>query len=135
MGLDQAKVEIRKSKLDQEFSSFDFRSCRGGNMHQGSEHRHGEGTVRVFLVVWFWLLALTSVEVFLGYKAFEVKIMISLLMGLSVIKASLIIAYFMHLRYEKPSLAAALMPALAMVILLMFVVFPDSFRLLAMRPR
>jgi cytochrome c oxidase subunit IV len=55
-------------------------------------------------------------------------------MGLSVIKASLIIAYFMHLRYEKPSMAAALMPALVMVILLMFMVFPDSFRLLAMRP-
>ena len=103
-------------------------------MHQGPEAIHTEGTVRVFLVVWFWLLALTSVEVFLGYKAFEVKLMISLLMGLSVIKASLIIAYFMHLRYEKPSLAAVLMPALVMVILLMFMVFPDSLRLLAMRP-
>jgi cytochrome c oxidase subunit 4 len=106
----------------------------GGSMNSASEHEHTEGGVKVFLVVWFWLLALTGVEVFLGYKAFEVKIMIVLLMGLSVIKASLIIAYFMHLRYEKPSMAATLMPALVMVILLMFMVFPDSFRLLAMRP-
>ena len=83
---------------------------------------HSEGGVKVFLVVWFWLLALTGVEVFLGYKAFAVRIMIVLLMGLSVIKASLIIAYFMHLRYEKPSMAATLMPALVIVILLMFMV-------------
>ena len=103
-------------------------------MNHGSEHEHPEGTVKVFLVVWFWLLALTAVEVFLGYKAFEVNIMICLLMGLSVIKASLIIAYFMHLRYEKPSMAATLIPALVMVILLMFMIFPDSFRLLSMRP-
>jgi cytochrome c oxidase subunit 4 len=104
-------------------------------MDQASEHKHADASVKIVMVVWFWLLALTAVEVFLGYKAFEVNIMIVLLMGLSVIKASLIIAYFMHLRYEKPSMAATLMPALVMVILLMFMVFPDSFRLLAMRPR
>jgi cytochrome c oxidase subunit 4 len=104
-------------------------------MNQASEHKHAEGGVKIFMVVWFWLLALTGVEVFLGYKAFEVKLMIGLLMGLSVIKASLIIAYFMHLRYEKPSMAAALMPALVMVIVLMFMIFPDSLRLLSMRPR
>ncbi|MGA2072467.1 MAG: cytochrome C oxidase subunit IV family protein [Terriglobia bacterium] len=103
-------------------------------MDQASEHKHADTGVKIFMVVWFWLLALTGVEVFLGYKAFEVNIMIVLLMGLSVIKASLIIAYFMHLRYEKPSMAATLMPALVMVIILMFMVFPDSFRLLAMRP-
>ena len=103
-------------------------------MDQASEHKHADTNVKIFMVVWFWLLALTGVEVFLGYKAFEVNVMIVLLMGLSVIKASLIIAYFMHLRYEKPSMAATLMPALVMVIILMFMVFPDSFRLLAMRP-
>ena len=103
-------------------------------MDRATGREHAEGGVKVFLVVWFWLLALTGVEVFLGYKAFQVNIMIGLLMGLSVVKASLIIAYFMHLRYERASMAAALMPALVMVILLMFMIFPDSFRLLAMRP-
>lgn len=103
-------------------------------MNQTAEHGHVSGSRKVFLVVWFWLLALTGVEVFLGYERLGVKLMLTLLMGLSVIKASLIISYFMHLRYEKPSMAAALMPALIMVILLMFMVFPDSFRLLSMRP-
>ena len=103
-------------------------------MSSSTEHGHAEATVRVFMIVWFWLLALTAVEVFLGYKQLELKLMLVLLMGLSVIKAGLIIAYFMHLRYEKPSMALALMPALVIVIVLMNIFLPDSLRLLHMRP-
>ena len=73
-------------------------------------------------------------EVFLGYEQLELKLMLVLLMGLSVVKAALIIAYFMHLRYERSSMAAALMPALVIVIVLMNVFLPDSLRLLHMRP-
>jgi cytochrome c oxidase subunit 4 len=86
------------------------------------------------MIVWFWLLALTGIEVFLGYKQLELKLMLVLLMGLSIVKAALIIAYFMHLRYERPSMAAALMPALVIVIVLMNIFLPDSLRLLHMRP-
>ena len=104
-------------------------------MDQSSEHAHSGASVKIFLYVWFWLLALTGVEVFLGYEHLEVKLMLVLLMGLSVIKASLIISYFMHLRYERRSMALTLMPALVIVVTLMFMLFPDSFRLLQMRPR
>ncbi len=103
-------------------------------MSSSTEHAHAEGSTRVFLIVWFWLLALTAVEVFLGYEQLELKLMLVLLMGLSVVKAALIIAYFMHLRYERSSMAAALMPALVIVIVLMNVFLPDSLRLLHMRP-
>ena len=99
-----------------------------------SEQAHAESSTRTFLVVWFWLLALTGVEVFLGYKQLELKLMITILLGLSVVKAALIIAYFMHLRYEKPSMAAILMPALVIVLVLMNVFLADSLRLLHMRP-
>jgi len=103
-------------------------------MISSTESPHAEGTVRVFMIVWFWLLALTAVEVFLGYKQLELKLMLVLLLGLSVVKAALIIAYFMHLRYERASMAAILMPALIMVIVLMNIFLPDSLRLLHMRP-
>ena len=103
-------------------------------MSTSTEHPHAEGTTRVFLIVWFWLLAFTGVEVFLGYEHLELKLMLVLLMGLSIIKAALIIAYFMHLRYERPSMAATLMPALVIVIVLMNIFLPDSLRLLHMRP-
>jgi len=103
-------------------------------MSTATEHTHAEGSTRVFMIVWFWLLALTGVEVFLGYKQLELKLMLILLLGLSIIKAALIIAYFMHLRYERPSMAFTLMPALVIVIVLMNIFLPDSIRLLHMRP-
>ena len=104
-------------------------------MNQTTEHGHAEGSKRVFLFVWGWLLALTGGEVLLSYQQLELKVMLGLLMTLSVIKASLIISYFMHLRYERRSLILTLMPALVFVIGMMLVIFPDSIRLFEMRPR
>lgn len=101
-------------------------------MHETAEHV--EGTKRTFLFVWVWLVALTAVEVILAYRQLEIKVMLGILMTLSVIKATLIISYFMHLRYERRSLAWTLMPALVFVVGMMFVAFPDSIRLLLMRP-
>ncbi|MFB3921331.1 MAG: cytochrome C oxidase subunit IV family protein [Terriglobia bacterium] len=104
-------------------------------MDQSAEHAHHAGSVKLFLYVWFWLLGLTGVEVFLAYEQLGVKLMLTFLMGLSIIKASLIIAYFMHLRYERRSLVLMLMPALVFVVGMLFVFFPDSLRLLQMRPQ
>jgi len=48
------------------------------------------------------LLVLTGVEVWLGYRQiFEPVRMLEALLILSVIKSALIIAYFMHLKFEK----------------------------------
>ena len=102
-------------------------------MSAGTEHAEGGISKQVTFTVWFSLLALTAIEVFLGYEQLELKLMLTLLMGLSIIKASLIIAYFMHLRYERRSLAWTLMPALIFVVGMLFVVFPDSIRVLLMK--
>ena len=50
-----------------------------------------------FTKVWAALLGLTGIEVFLAYEQVGVWIMLVALLGLSVVKAALIIAYFMHL--------------------------------------
>jgi cytochrome c oxidase subunit IV len=104
-------------------------------MSQATEHGHAEGGKRIFFYVWGSLLAITLVETVLAYQHLELKVMLGLLMTLSIIKASLIIAYFMHLRYERRSLVLTLMPALLFVIGMMFVVFPDSIRLALMKVR
>jgi cytochrome c oxidase subunit 4 len=75
------------------------------------------------------LLLLTGFEVFLGYIQLPVIYMLVILMGASIIKAALIIAYFMHLRFERLSLVLTVVPALVVCICLMLLVFfPDSFR-------
>ncbi len=89
---------------------------------------------RLTFGVWAWLLALTGVEVFLAYLHLAVGIMLILLMGLSIVKAGLIIAYFMHLRFEKKALILTLIPALVVVVSTLSVFFPDSLRLLNMKP-
>jgi cytochrome c oxidase subunit 4 len=104
-------------------------------MEHAVENAHHAGSGRFFLLIWFWLLAITAIEVVLTYQQLSVVIMLVLLMGLSVIKAFLIIAYFMHLRYERLSLAVTLIPPLVIVICLLFLAFPDSIRLLNLRPR
>jgi cytochrome c oxidase subunit IV len=103
-------------------------------MEQNSAHVSVTATRRTFLYVWFWLLMLTGAETFLAYAQLPIKITLSLLMGLSVIKASLILSYFMHLRYERRSLALILLPGLIFIIVLLLMFFPDSFRLYTMRP-
>ncbi len=104
-------------------------------MPQISEHAHVAASQRVFVFVWGSLVALTGAEVFLAYQHLAIKVMLGLLMSLSIIKASLIISYFMHLRYERRSLALTLMPALVWVVGMLFMFFPDSIRLYQMRPR
>jgi cytochrome c oxidase subunit 4 len=99
------------------------------------EHIEGAST-KTFLTVWFALLIMTAVEVFLAYEQIPVIIFLTALVGLSVIKAALIIAYFMHLKFEKLSLFLTLFPMLILCIILMLLMFmPDSHRLMMMRPQ
>ena len=98
------------------------------------EHITG-ATGRTFVNVWVALLAMTGVEVLLAYEQVPTLIMLVALLGLSVVKASLIIAYFMHLKFERLSLFLTLFPMLVFCIILMLIFLPDSMRLLEMRPQ
>jgi cytochrome c oxidase subunit IV len=91
------------------------------------------GTIKSFTVVWIILLIFTGIEVFLAYEQINPVIMLTILVGLSVIKAALIIAYFMHLKFERFSLFLTLFPMLIFCILMMIVFMPDSMRLVIMR--
>lgn len=100
------------------------------------EVAHGEhgGSDRQNIYVWGGLLALTALEVFLAYIQIPLTLMVIILMGASIIKAALIIAYFMHLKFERLSLILTIVPTLVVVLCLFAVLFPDSFRLHNMRP-
>jgi cytochrome c oxidase subunit 4 len=91
-------------------------------------------SARLTFTVWAWLLALTGIEVFLAYEKLALHLMLVLLMGLSLVKAGLIMAYFMHLKFEKKTLVLTLIPALVIVVSTLSVFFPDSIRLLNMKP-
>ena len=98
---------------------------------QVEEAEHG--TIKSFTVVWVILLVFTGIEVLLAYEQVTPVIMLVILIGLSVIKAALIIAYFMHLKFERFSLFLTLFPMLIFCILMMLVFMPDSMRSMLMR--
>lgn len=101
----------------------------GHNSHEQAGEHHG-GSMKWFMTVWVVLLLLTAIEVFLAYIHLPVGLMLSVLLGLSFIKAGMIIAYFMHLRYDGPALAWTLLPMWIMCTLLLLVAFPDSFEII-----
>ena len=98
------------------------------------EHRHHKKAL--FLWVWGALLVMTVVEVYLTYQNMEPKRMLTILMGLSLIKAALIIGFFMHLRYEVSRMKWLTMcSVVGCLILMTLFFFPDAFRILTLGVR
>jgi cytochrome c oxidase subunit 4 len=96
---------------------------------------HEGATVGTNIAIWVGLVAITFLEVFLAYKALEPRLMLTILVMLSVAKAAMIMAWFMHLKFEKFSLVLLLIPATIFCLCMMFIFFyPEAFRLLQMRP-
>lgn len=96
---------------------------------------HQPGTKKLFMWVWFWLLILTGVEVLLAYMRLDPHPMLILLVGLSLIKSALIVAYFMHLRFEKIGLFLIIVPSLVFcLVMILIFVFPDSLRIVRLHP-
>src|ERR1700688_170070 len=105
------------------------------NTQDHAAESHAGASVGTNLAIWVGLVAITFLEVFLAYKQLQPSVMLTVLVILSVVKASMIMSYFMHLKYEKFTLVLWLVPAMIFCICMMFIFFfPEAFRLLQMRP-
>ncbi len=103
--------------------------------HDAAIETHEVGSTKLFATVWFWLLGLTGIEVFLAYLRLAPVLMLTILVGLSLVKAALIISYFMHLRFERLGLFLLLIPAMVFCICMMLIMFfPDSLRVVDLKP-
>lgn len=89
----------------------------------------------IFFWVWGALLFMTGIEVYLTYRNMPPVKMLTILMGLSLIKAGLIIGYFMHMKYEISQMKWLTMCALVVCLALMMIFFPDALRILALGPK
>src|SRR5437879_11825800 len=65
------------------------------------QRHHGKA---LFFWVWGALLIMTGIEVYLTYQNMQPAKMLTILMGLSLMKAALIIGSFMRLKYEVSAL-------------------------------
>jgi caa(3)-type oxidase subunit IV len=78
---------------------------------------------------------MTAIEVYLTYQNMQPIRMLTILMGLSLIKAGLIIGYFMHMKFEVSRMKWLTMASLVVCLALMMIFFPDAFRILALGPK
>ena len=90
---------------------------------------HGHSKAPYFWV-WGALIVMTLIEVYLAYIHLAPVTMLTILLGLSLIKAALIIAWFMHLKGEKRVMKWMLMGSVVACLVLMTVFFPDALRII-----
>jgi len=105
------------------------------NTNAHAEEAHAGASVGTNLAIWIGLVAIKGLEVFLAYKQLQPTLMLTILVVLSLVKAAMIMSYFMHLKFEKFSLVLWLVPAMIFCICMMMIFFfPEAFRLLQLRP-
>lgn len=92
------------------------------------------GGYRIYAVTWFWLLAITVVELAIVLMHVPKIVLATALIIMALLKAWLIVAYFMHLRYERLSLVYAVMvPMVFLAVILWTGTFPDALNVFNLR--
>ena len=90
-------------------------------MAQTAEHESPN-----YMAIFWWLAALTVVEIAVILPGFPKIIVGTLLVALAISKASLVAMYFMHLRFETRTLGYIAVTPLAIGTLLLLVLMPDN---------
>lgn len=101
-------------------------------------HRPAEGTeslpqglTRLYLLAWAVLIAITALEVSLVLVfRLPVGVRAAVLIVLALMKASLIGAYYMNLRFERLAMVYVAVIPLTLLALMLISVVPDAARLL-----
>ena len=78
-----------------------------------------------YIGVFWWLLALTILEVGVIFMPMARLLIVILLVGLALSKASLVAMYFMHLKFERTTLGLIAVTPLLLCVLLVFALLPD----------
>jgi cytochrome c oxidase subunit IV len=99
----------------------------------GNTEASGRG-IGSYLPVYLILLVIAGLQVLIAYSSLSVHRRIVYFLVLAVVSAAIAVMYFMHLVHERRKLFLTLIPATIFVLLMMNMIWSDSFRLLHMRP-
>ena len=89
-----------------------------------------EGSLKTDLMVYVAILVMAGFQILMAYHGSGVIMMLCI----AAIQAFLAVMYFMHLRDEKSTLRLALIPATLFVLVMMNMVWADSYRLIHLKP-
>ncbi|MBI2180591.1 MAG: cytochrome C oxidase subunit IV family protein [Deltaproteobacteria bacterium] len=89
-----------------------------------SETAHPEPN---YMGVFWWLLALTIIEIAVIYLPLAKLAIAIMLITLAVTKAALVALYFMHLKFERRTLALVALSPFVLCVFLILMLTPDIF--------
>ncbi|HZR57808.1 MAG TPA: cytochrome C oxidase subunit IV family protein [Terriglobales bacterium] len=91
-----------------------------------SQKNEGLGT---YFIVYFCILAIAGLQIVVAYQNIDGSQMFLRMLSLAIIQAGLAIMFFMHMKTEKRSLFFTLIPITVFVLLMMNMIWSDSFRI------
>ena len=80
-----------------------------------------------YMGVFWWLLGLTILEVAIIYLPIAKMAIAVMLVTLAVTKAALVAIYFMHLKFERRTLALVALSPFVLCVFLILMMTPDIF--------
>ena len=78
-----------------------------------------------YMHIFYWLAALTAIEIAVAIPEYSTVLKAILLIGLACGKAILVANYFMHLKFERKTLAIIVITPFLICVLLVFALMPD----------
>ena len=95
---------------------------------------HAEGQqhpIKLYLVVWGWLFVLSACSYGVDYFALQGLLRWSLILIFMMLKAGLIVAVFMHMKWERLALVYAItVPPVALLVFVAIMVAESDYTLL-----
>jgi cytochrome c oxidase subunit 4 len=80
-----------------------------------------------YIGVFWWLLALTVIEIAVIYMPLTKLVIAILLVSLAISKAALVGLYFMHLKFERLTLGVIALSPFILCVFLILMLLPDIF--------
>ena len=78
-----------------------------------------------YMNIFWWLAGLTIVEIAVAIPDYSIVLKAILLIGLASAKAALVAIYFMHLKFERKTLAIIVLTPFIICVFLVFALMPD----------
>jgi cytochrome c oxidase subunit IV len=85
--------------------------------------------MKSYVGIWLGMLCIVGIEVFLTYRRFSTEALLFSLLVFAFIEAGIAVLYFMHMKYERPSVFWTMIPAVLFVLFMMDHFWPDALRL------
>lgn len=104
----------------------------GHGQQQAVAHAEGQQhPIRLYLVVWGWLFVLSLCSYLVDYFALQGLLRWALILVFMMLKAGLIVAVFMHMKWERLALVyAIILPPVALLVFVALMVAESDYTLL-----